>query len=161
MLPSSDAFLCALSALAVNRLCARPVHTLDAFVHLTEKGKLPGKEADVFEVRAEAAEDGVVVVRVAGEVDLTVTGVLEQALLDAPKVGAAHAVVVDLDELRFLDSSGVHALVKGYLAARDAGLPYTVRNANGVVARVLEITGVADTLGLADDPGAREYPKGA
>jgi len=115
----------------------------------------------VFEVRAQTTRDGVVVVRVGGEVDLTVTAVLEQALLDAPKVADVHAIVVDLEDLRFLDSSGVHALVKGYLAARDAGLPFTIRNAAGVVARVLEITGVADALGVAGDPDASEYPRGA
>jgi anti-anti-sigma factor len=115
----------------------------------------------VFEVCAELVDDGVVVVRVAGEVDLTVSAVLEQALLDAPGIPGVQAVVVDLGGLRFLDSSGVHALVKGYLAANDAGLHYTVRKANGVVARVLAITGVAEVLGTPADVEAGELPKGA
>ena len=71
-----------------------------------------------------------------------------------------------LEQLRFLDSSGVHALVKGYHAATGAGGSLTVRNATGVVARVLHITGVADALGMtAGDPdkpdGAGEYQRGA
>ena len=121
------------------------------------KGKLPG----VFEVRAEPAGDGVVVVWVAGEVDLTVSAALERTLLNAPDTPGTRGIVVDLGELRFLDSSGVHALVKGYLAARDAGLDYTVRRASGMVARVLTVTGVAEALGMTDGAEASEYPKGA
>ena len=114
----------------------------------------------MFEVRAEPADDGAVVIWVAGEVDLTVSGALERALLDATTT-SARAIVVDLGGLRFLDSSGVHALVKGYLAARDAGLVYTVRRAIGMVARVLTITGVAEALGMPEGAVADEYPKGA
>jgi anti-anti-sigma factor len=113
---------------------------------------------EVFEVRAEPADDGAMVVKVAGEVDVTVSAELERMLLAAATAAGARGVVVDLAAVPFLDSSGVHALVKGYLATRDAGLPYTVRGATGMVARVLEVTGVADALGM---PGQGEYPKGA
>jgi anti-sigma B factor antagonist len=105
--------------------------------------------------------DGTVVVRLAGEVDLTVSSQLEAVLTSAPATAGIQQVVVDLDHLRFLDSSGIHALVKGYLAARDAGLHYTVRNATGVVARVLHITGVAEAFGMPEPADAGEYPKGA
>jgi len=107
----------------------------------------------VFQVWTEPVDDGAVVVRVSGEVDLTVSGQLERVLLAAPSAPDADRVIVDLEDLRFLDSSGVHALVKGYLATRDAGLPYEVRNASGMVARVLQITGVAEAFGLAGDAG--------
>jgi len=102
----------------------------------------------------------------AGEVDMTVSPVFEQTLVDAATRHDGGRVVVDLEQLRFLDSSGVHALVKGYHAATGAGGSLTVRNATGVVARVLHITGVADALGMtAGDPdkpdGAGEYQRGA
>lgn len=121
----------------------------------------------MFEVHTDASADGLVVVRVAGEVDMTVSPMFEQTLVDAATLHGGGHVVVDLGQLRFLDSSGVHALVKGYHAAAGAGGSLTVRNATGVVARVLHITGVADALGMAgpDDPGkpdeANEYPRGA
>ena len=107
----------------------------------------------------EPAHDGTVVVRVVGEVDLTVSVQLERALLTVPTAPSVHRLVVDLEHLYFLDSSGIHALVKGYLATRDAGLTYLVRNATGMVARVLYVTGVAEAFGMSD--GAGEYPKGA
>jgi len=113
----------------------------------------------VFQVRAEPVDGGSIVVRVYGEVDLTVSGQLERVLLAAPAIADVDRVIVDLGDLHFLDSSGVHALVKGYLATRDAGLSYEVRNASGMVARVLRITGVAEAFGLAGDAG--EPSKGA
>jgi anti-anti-sigma factor len=104
----------------------------------------------VFEIRTDAAQDGVIVVRAAGEVDMTVSAVFERCLLDAANTAGVGQVVVDLELLRFIDSSGLHALVKGYHAANGNGGSLVVRNATGVVARVLTITGVAEALGMAE-----------
>ncbi len=43
----------------------------------------------------------------------------------------------------------------------DTGGSLTVRNATGVVARVLYITGVAEALGMPGLDETDEYPKGA
>jgi anti-sigma B factor antagonist len=118
-------------------------------------------EGAVFEVRADPGPDGVVVVHASGEVDMTVSALLERTLLDAVRQDGARQVLVDLAGLRFLDSSGVHALVRGYQAANDAGNVLVVRNATGVVARVLYITGVAEALGLPVVDETEEYPRGA
>ncbi len=115
----------------------------------------------MFEVRTDAGPGEVTVVHAAGEVDMTVSALFERTLLDAAHRSGARGVVVDLALLRFLDSSGVHALVKGYQAAGDAGGSLVVRNATGVVARVLYITGVAEALGMPVVDEAQEYPKGA
>jgi anti-sigma B factor antagonist len=117
----------------------------------------------VFEVRTEDGRNGVVVIRLAGEVDLTVSSTLEATLLDAVAQGSARQIVVDLGQLRFLDSSGVHALVKGYHAAKTAGASLIVRNATGIVARVLRITGVGQALGMpvVAEEEQEEYPRGA
>ena len=115
----------------------------------------------MFEVRTETSDDGAVVVKAVGEVDMTVSATLERALLDAAKRHTPGQVVVDFGNLRFLDSSGVHALVRGYHAVNDAGGTFTVRNASGVVARVLYITGVAEALGMPALDETDEYPKGA
>jgi anti-anti-sigma factor len=115
----------------------------------------------VFDVRTDAPADGLVVVRAAGEVDMTVSTRFEQALVDAAKDNPGGQVVVDFEDLRFIDSSGVHALVKGYHAAAGTGGSLTVRNATGVVARVLNITGVAEALGMGATGDPDEIARGA
>jgi anti-anti-sigma factor len=115
----------------------------------------------VFEVRTDTRPDGAVVVHADGEVDMTVSALLEQALLDAARRTTLPRVVVDFEKLRFLDSSGIHALVRGYHAVNDAGGSLTVRNASGVVARVLYITGVAEALGMPVLEEKDEYRRGA
>ncbi|MDG4824756.1 STAS domain-containing protein [Asanoa sp. WMMD1127] len=96
-----------------------------------------------FETRT-FAEPGRTVVAVSGECDLTVRDQFTSVLVGA--VDQAAVVVVDLADLRFMDSSGVHGLVVGHHAARDKGRRLYVVNAAGEVARVLALTGLADLL---------------
>ncbi|MEV0561772.1 STAS domain-containing protein [Dactylosporangium sp. NPDC050588] len=88
--------------------------------------------------------DGRAVVALAGECDLTCREELTAALLAA--VDLAPVVVVDLAALRFIDSSGIHALVAGHHAAQRQSRRLEVVNAAGVVAHVLDMTGVGDLL---------------
>jgi anti-sigma B factor antagonist len=96
-----------------------------------------------FEAKTSTAADGLVVA-LAGECDLSVREEVTSVLLAA--VGSAPVVMVDLSALSFLDSSGVHALVAAYHAARDGQGRIYVVNAGGVVAEVLELTGVGELL---------------
>jgi anti-anti-sigma factor len=99
-----------------------------------------------------STQPGRAVVALTGEGDLAVCEELTTALFAA--VASAPAVVVDLAALRFLDSSGVHTLVMAHQAAQRDGVRLYVVNASGVVADVLDLTGVADLLAPpADDAG--------
>ena len=69
----------------------------------------------LFEART-SAEGGRAVVSLVGECDLTTREELTTVLLAA--VDRAPVTVVDLAGLRFIDSSGVHGLVKGHHAAK-------------------------------------------
>ncbi|GIF05707.1 STAS domain-containing protein [Actinoplanes siamensis] len=95
-----------------------------------------------FEART-AAEPGRVTVFLAGDCDLTARDRLTAVLLDA--VSRSKAVFVDLAEVGFLDSTGVHALVTAHHAARGQGGRIYVTKAAGAAAAVLELTGL-DTL---------------
>jgi anti-sigma B factor antagonist len=87
---------------------------------------------------------GRLVVALAGECDLRSRDEMTATLLEA--VQASDTVIVDLAEVRFLDSSGLHALVTAHHAALDrAGILYVV-NATGTVATVLKITGMLELL---------------
>lgn len=89
-------------------------------------------------------QPGRVVVALAGECDLAARDELTATLLAA--VDAAQTVVVDLGGLTFLDSSGVHGLVTAHHAARQEGGKLYLINAAGVVANVLELTGIGELL---------------
>ena len=87
--------------------------------------------------------DGSTLLRVSGEVDLATAGTLEDALTGA----AGAAVVVDLTEVPFMDSTGLNALVNGRRAIQDAGGSIAlVVTPQSPVARLLEITGMDDVL---------------
>jgi anti-anti-sigma factor len=84
------------------------------------------------------------VVALSGECDLRVRDQLSATLLAA--VESSALVVVDLAAVRFLDSSGLYALVTAHQAALERAGRLCVVNAVGTVASVLEITGVVDLL---------------
>ena len=106
-----------------------------------------------FEVTTSTRADRTVVA-LAGECDLSVSGELTSALLGA--LGEGREVVVDLAALQFLDSSGVHGLVTAYHAAKRDGVPLRLVNAGGVVADVLDLTGVGELLAAPSGEPSRE-----
>jgi anti-anti-sigma factor len=77
-----------------------------------------------------------------GEFDIAARDDLRHALLTAVADGTH--VIVDLDDVDFLDSESLSALVDGFNAARSAGLNFRLHGARGTVKRVLDITGVGD-----------------
>ncbi|WP_196255759.1 STAS domain-containing protein [Micromonospora sp. WMMC415] len=100
---------------------------------------------------AESGEaPGRVTLRPAGELDISTVGTLEAALTDALARPGVREIVVDLAEVRFLDSSGVRVLVLAATAARKRDAVLRVTDPQPVVARVLRITAVGPLLGLTD-----------
>lgn len=95
------------------------------------------------------------VVSLAGECDLTVRSELASVLADA--INRSPTVVVDLGELAFLDSSGIHELISAHHLAREQRGHVYVRNASGIVASVLDLTGIDRLLHLPEgDNGSTE-----
>jgi anti-sigma B factor antagonist len=80
------------------------------------------------------------------EVDRASVGVLDEQLAAALRDHTGGTLVVDLGAVRFLDSSGIRALIDAdRTAARDGGRVNVV-GATGVVRRALEVSGVWDHL---------------
>lgn len=94
------------------------------------------------------AAPGNLVVHLGGELDLaSVPGIepdLDALLTDSAENPGEDAVVVDVAELEFLDSSGVAVLIR---LANHLG-PIRLVNANPVVRRVVEVLSLAPRLGL-------------
>jgi len=87
---------------------------------------------------------GVAVVTVTGDLDLATGPRLDEEIRAAVK--DATEVVVDLSEVRFLDSAGIASLVRGRKAAEARGVAYRVDGAAGMVRQVLELTGILGHL---------------
>ena len=88
-----------------------------------------------------------------GELDLATAPDMETQVLDAVRDGE-RAVVLDLRELTFMDSTGIRTIVSAHQLAAETGHALrVVRPADdSPVARVIEISGIGDALGLVDEP---------
>jgi anti-sigma B factor antagonist len=96
------------------------------------------------------SHDGCYLIRVEGELDLTVC----EALLDAiGKAEDSELVALDLSECDFIDSSGIAAFVRAAAELREEGREFQLRNPRGDVARVLAITGIDTDLVKDGDGG--------
>ena len=87
-------------------------------------------------------------VHVAGELDIATTPELERALRESYPRG--RLVVLDLRELEFIDSSGVHAIVNASLCARQTGRRLVVLSGPPNVDRMFALTGTADGVEIGE-----------
>jgi anti-sigma B factor antagonist len=99
-----------------------------------------------FEASAAQLDDGVRVIAVRGELDLSTASDLERPLEDAISSGDA-AVLIDLTECEFIDSTGIALIVRAWQRldrSADGGGNgrVVISSGNDQVRRVLEITGL-------------------
>ncbi len=91
--------------------------------------------------------DGVCsVVRLAGEADLTSTG-LRDALTAAMARGP-RLLLVDMSALTFIDSGATQMIIAAYQVLRHEGGTLALASPGPVVARVLELTGVSGRIAV-------------
>ena len=84
-----------------------------------------------------------------GEVDVLTVDQVRVALTDAI-ADRPRAIVVDLADLTFIDSTGLGALVFGFQRARDAGIAFRLARASRGVRQVLVLSGLLEVVELAD-----------
>jgi anti-anti-sigma factor len=89
------------------------------------------------------------VVSASGEIDLSTVPALETALLEAQSAALA-TLIVDLDRVTFLDSSGISALVAAHKRANAAGTGLRIISSARAVRRPLELVGLDAVLKLFD-----------
>jgi anti-sigma B factor antagonist len=86
-----------------------------------------------------------------GELDLVSSPALQQALDDAAG-SDADLIIVDLRELEFMDSTGLHALVNAQRRIEELGRRFALVRGGESVQRLFELTGVVDGLTIVDSP---------
>jgi anti-sigma B factor antagonist len=106
----------------------------------------------VLNLHSEYGGPGLLVVRVRGAVDMATHAELGAALAAALADEALREIVVDLEHVTFLDSSGVRVLLEARMAAASQNARLVVRNPQLIVDRVLQITSVAELFGLPATP---------
>lgn len=108
--------------------------------------------ADVpsFTLQVRPEGDGVRVMP-RGELDLATAPEMEAEIL--PALAQGRDVILDLSELTFMDSTGVRTIVTARQAATESGARLLVVRppSDSAVSRVIEISGIAEALGIAED----------
>ncbi len=99
-----------------------------------------------FEATAAKLEDGLRVIAVRGELDLSTAADLEAPLEEAIASGDA-SVLIDLSSCEFIDSTGIAMIVRAWQrldrkAEGDGNGRVVICSLNDQVRRVLEITGL-------------------
>jgi anti-sigma B factor antagonist len=87
-------------------------------------------------------------VHITGELDIATSPQLQETLLE-PQL-QAQLVVLDLRELAFMDSSGVHAIVNASIRARQVGRRLVLLRGGLDVDRVFTLTGSAKDVEIVD-----------
>ena len=93
-----------------------------------------------------------VVLTLGGELDLATVPVLQERLDHA--VRGKSAVVIDLSRLRFIDSSGLHLLVRAERQLRDSGVQLMLVRGPRAVHRVFALTSLDSRFEFCESPSA-------
>jgi anti-sigma B factor antagonist len=86
-------------------------------------------------------------VKLAGELDLSTAPRLREVLVQTEVIDSL-AVEIDLTAVEYLDSTSIGLLVVTCKRIRSAGGQFSLRCDEGIVYRVLEVTGLIDLLNV-------------
>jgi anti-sigma B factor antagonist len=99
-----------------------------------------------FSTTQHTVNDGVQRLAVTGEVDIATADLLTDTITDLITAGHVAELIIDLDQVTFLDSTGINSLIRGHNLAVAFGIAYLVTNPHKMVRQVLDITGVLHLL---------------
>jgi stage II sporulation protein AA (anti-sigma F factor antagonist) len=101
-------------------------------------------EPDLFSTTTEQRQ-AIWVLRARGELDVATAPKLADAV-DAAIASGARNVMLELDDVTFLDSSGIREIIRGRKQLEEHGGRLTVDGASGAVQQVLEVSGLLESL---------------
>jgi anti-sigma B factor antagonist len=104
-------------------------------------------------IQSEPVGEGMLI-RLAGEVDLSWSADVRRAILDALR--QHRAVGVELSAVEYIDSSGIAALVEGFQNARTSGSRFVLVAVSDAVRAVLELARLDRVFPIVADRSALE-----
>ena len=84
-----------------------------------------------------------------GELDIAAAPKLSHAFSDLLDIGCER-VIVDLSQLSFIDSTGIHTLIAAAAAVEDSGGLMTLHAPNEHVRRVFDVVRLADLIPIEE-----------
>jgi anti-sigma B factor antagonist len=93
--------------------------------------------------------DGVAIVKVHGYLDVTTCGELDECLADMRRQHSR--VILDLADVRFMDTSSLSVIVSHWRKLESSGGRLILAGAQQRYIRALWITGLASRMSLCDD----------
>jgi anti-sigma B factor antagonist len=122
-----------------------------------DAGKIPDVAADKHLEIDLRSEDDRVVLELHGELDLVGAPMLQREI-EAAAVEQAPMVVLDLDDLQFIDSSGLRVILSAHERARERGQGFALTRGSQQVQRLLAIAGVSGHLTVLASPDDAQAP---
>jgi anti-anti-sigma factor len=102
-----------------------------------------------IQVRHEADR---VILRLDGELDMANTPRLQDAIENAA-LDTGAMVVLDLQQLQFIDSTGLRAILSARVRSQERGQELAITPGSQQVQRLLSVTGVSEHLRIIGAPG--------
>jgi anti-anti-sigma factor len=113
--------------------------------HVDERGIKP---PPAFAIVPLPAPEGVLLLRLEGELDLAAAGGFRERVAEALRLGA-RSIVVDMHETQFIDSSMLKELLRANSAAEEAGGRLVLTGPGPPVQRLFDLTRVSELLAVA------------
>ena len=88
--------------------------------------------------------NGLGTIRLGGSLDIGARDDVRDSITEAGAAPGLSSLLVDLSGVAFLDSEALAGLIEGFLKVRETGVPIRAVNANGIVRRVLDVTGTLE-----------------
>jgi anti-sigma B factor antagonist len=90
--------------------------------------------------------------RLSGELDLASAPLLQRQL-DRAEIHSAPMLVLDLEDLEFIDSTGLRIILCARAGARERAQEFAVTPGSQQVQRLLNMTRVSEHLRIIESPG--------
>jgi anti-anti-sigma factor len=113
------------------------------------RAKDKSADDDLLSIEIEPVVNGVSLVTLTGELDLSTIPQLEGRLLE--ELDEHGSVVADLTRLTFIDSSGIGLLIKAHRAADNSAALHTVVSPGSQVERVFALAGIGKAIPIFVD----------